>query len=622
MKTLKIQMLLLLTGVFLVACSSPGTLGLTSGAAPSSGSSTGDSDPGTANAAPPPTSIIVISNVVDTSRVLAYNSDDSNYVPVVGDAGTVSSSDTTTDISTLQIATKADAFDSTVVSLSLARSAQADDLDPLIDIDGSTESICDDEGVSCWPVNADGSFEAYAELSTQSTASIYYTLVDAAGVIVNNVDSTGLETAFETVEEHVNNSLIWVAQNPQDIQLATDGFFGVLGQDMLTQIKYNSELSAGRFQVVGDYLTSYKSADAVGAASIAFDEASNLTLRQPEAGIDIFSSLATTDLLSFTDSGRDVTVANTEEYTQLKFANDGMKFVRKPLEVRAESEYIYNALDGSTEVAFLEMSDGLYHDGTSDFVKVSSALIFDVDSAGYALVVFEDDRGGMRVRMGTSDASVLEDDRRFGGETSLTASDYNFLDIQIFHQNSSGSDLGEALLLDSLNNKLWMVSFNHYADAADDVRSVTLEDDAIDLGSSKNPQSFVFNSDKSRVFVVNQGDDTISVITLVDAEGNVRTVTDMESDIVTINLSDYLNGKAFTVTANKAAYYSTIDGDYLLVGSEGISGAIVVDLDAVTLPDLQAVVEEEAPAPPLTPASLPAPPHPRPTARAGPPVTF
>ena len=131
------------------------------------------------------------------------------------------------------------------------------------------------------------------------------------------------------------------------------------------------------------------------------------------------------------------------------------------------------------------------------------------------------------------------------------------------------------------------------------------------LGSSKNPQSFVFNSDKSRVFVVNQGDDTISVVTLVDAEGNVRSVSDMESDIVTINLSDYLNGKAFAVTANKAAYYSTIDGDYLLVGSEGIRGAIVVDLNAVALPDLQAV--EAAPSTPTMPAH----PHPRPPVRSG-----
>jgi len=78
-------------------------------------------------------------------------------------------------------------------------------------------------------------------------------------------------------------------------------------------------------------------------------------------------------------------------------------------------------------------------------------VAFDVDGS-YALVVFADNEGKIRIRMGANNVA-LRDRKRFGGKTPLEGN-YDIKDIQIYHKNISATESGKVLLLDSLNNQV------------------------------------------------------------------------------------------------------------------------------------------------------------------------
>jgi len=437
----------LLTPVFLLllftSCAAPGgglDFGLTNGdgaAAPAGGASglTGTSDPTTDPVAPAdpaavPQASIPVPNV-RTEYVIVYATDDSGVVPVKGFAGAadydasyqmlVSSEDPATFV-----ASRSTEYGRQTTSQPLHASRFTNYLLPKAHADDLDFGLCSESTATCCPIETDGSFECYLQTSA-SIGSAYLAIVDDEGFVEGYDTTTGATiTAIAEVED-VNENALWLAQAPKSLAYAGESttdtagdmmnHFGALGSDMVVQVKE----TGGSFAVMGNYTESYHSADALNATQLGFDTFNNLTLLEEVNGIDLFTSYGsrTAGEYTFTDTGADTTVANTEAYTMLKLANNTLMFGRDRLDAtREELNSIFNAIDG-TETKFID--NDLLDSVTGDYVYSDNAISFDVDENGCALVVFSDNEGNLRMRASFVDA--IGDEYHFGGESALSGTD-------------------------------------------------------------------------------------------------------------------------------------------------------------------------------------------------------
>jgi len=547
----------------LSACTS-GAGGLFGGSSNLNPAAAGTPDTGTTNLEPEGESLPLsfLSGDVNSAFTATYAPDSSGHDPIIGFAGSVDTSSMTDSngdgyADGYFVATSDSSLEETTArnwSWIFMSTAHAE----------TTNMICSRSGVMCWPITMTGEFEAYP-----SAASQHYIYI---------TDGTKISTGITATP---NTHLLWLAKAPKEITNGPTNFtyednsanvFWALTQDIGAAIVETDYV----FKVVGSHGDNYKMFDASGTTQLAYDSGNHkLGSNILNSGLPI-DSFTATDLVStaFSLDGT-TTVPDTEIYNKVKYTVDGkLRFVRKPNSGKG-IENIYYALNSSTdEITFFD--DSTWSETTLLGISaVTNTIAFDVESSGTGLVLFEAN-DSLRFRMAYGA-------HRYGGTSALGItctydSDglCNYRDLQIYRENSSTTEYGRALLLDKDNNRVGSVRYNYQ----DGTGSAVIT--WIALGIGKTPVSMVLNGDKSKAYVLNQGDDTVSVLTLTNAQGSLLRAANIT--IESLDLKTYLNGINATITPTSLIYTTSTSGkNGLVVMSEGLKGAIVVDLDTAIL---------------------------------------
>ena len=273
---------------------------------------------------------------------------------------------------------------------------------------------------------------------------------------------------------------------------------------------------------------------------------------------------------------------DTREYTVLKLVNDKVMFGTEPEDPNNLAAKILDAYD-TTPFDSLPGAPGWIEFATADDATApfKRTITFDLhpldasETREYVIVVFEDEGGNCKLRMSNG-----APDRRFGGDEPIgRCSDYDFRDLQIYHENSSASDYGKALLLASNNtDEMAVVSFNRRSPGAP--REIDIQG-WLDLGTDKNPQAFVLNTAKTKAYVINQGGESqtpvvkpsITVLNLKNADGTPRPVPTIEADIP---IENYFPSKELAYKPTHLAYHATDSAEFLVVGAEEMKGSVVI----------------------------------------------
>ncbi len=575
--------LILLTFIFSTAiagCSgSVGTAGSgsevsasTNGGVSKAGSSgsTGGSATGQAFVPPP---------AVTKGNVVVSNADSQGDVPVVGYEGAVDSDYATESTGYKVVVSTSELSTTSTASLTkhqrktlLARlsdyitSAFADSLSvsPPSSICGDDDTSATNNGgtdYSCCDIDNTGGFECFYPGTNDDTFYVYVT------------DGTNLS---EVVSDTVNKSLLYYAQNPKDITTGpsylASGAIGsllVLGQDRVLSIID----AVGTFMMAGKHSSTYEIGAAVNTDQLAYDS-TNLYLAKRSSNVDdgiLYDLVSSTGTDFLTNIGAAM-VDDTEKYNKVKFASDGkLRFIRKnstPDELKQENIYYVLDTEDSTEnIKFYDNSDSGWAD-----IEVKDTIAFDVDATtGYAVVLFKDGDGNYRMRLADGSGG----DYRYGGDV-VSGLSGDFIDMQIYHDNSSSSVNGKALLLDQDNNRVGVISYSKQS------KTIGISDsDWISLGDGKNPVALTLNAEKDTAYVLNQGDNTVSVIKLKSIIGKPLAVPAIS--VKEISLSDYMAGKDVKFTSNSLAYHYNKDGNYLIVGASDLKGGIIVDLSTASM---------------------------------------
>ena len=564
---LRYSYFLLILFCALSACSS-GVGGFLSGGSGNITNPVGTPDTGTTNLEPEGISLPLsfLSGDVNSAFTATYAPDSSGHDPIIGFAGSVDTSSMTDSngdgyADGYFVATSDSSLEETTAnnwSWIFMSTAHAE----------TTNTICSRSGVMCWPITMTGEFEAYPSAASQH----YIYITDGTKI------STGITATPIT-------HLLWLAKAPKEITNGPTDFtyednsanvFWALTQDIGAAIIETDDI----FKVVGSHGDSYKMFDAAGTTQLAYDSDNHkLGSNILNSGLPI-DSFAATDLVStaFSLDGT-TTVPDTEIYNKVKYTADGkLRFVRKPNSGKGIESIYYGVNSGTDEITFFDSSDST----SLGIDNVTNTIAFDVESSGTGLVLFEGNDSSLRFRMaypsGRSSSYTRLGGTSYLGLTCAYDSDglCNYRDLQIYRENSSPTEYGRALLLDKDNNRVGSIRYNYQ----DGTGSAVIT--WIALGDGKTPVAIVFNSDKSKAYILNQGDGTVSVLSLTNAQGSPLRAANIT--IENLDLKTYLNGISATITPTSLTYTTSTSGkNYLVVMSEGLKGAIVVDLETATL---------------------------------------
>lgn len=518
---------------------------------------------GSPEAMPP---VSIPAPTLQSNLTLAYNAaagTETGYVPYIGTPGAADPGEgnqvlVSADVITAQLETPQfppfkkgglGGILTTFISIAHAEPASMDVLPELPE----DLSICNVVGNTCCPINPDGSFECYLP-TDMSIEQIYAAVITPDGEV------------GAPVEEAVHANLLWVAAKPSVSKPVVDKIYSLVEGKMV-----KTQLSDGNWRVTGDQNNGYEDFAASGN-SFGFDSMNNLFgVLDAGDGIGLYHL---DPLLGTVQWLETATSARAADYTVIKYVNENLLYgiLEKTAQNNARIFYALDDFDAlkygldetfGNSIEFIK-SDDKSAEGID--LTHSRTITFDVDADGYVLVVFEDEDGAIRIRMSDGD------ENRFGREISL-AGTHEFIDIQIFHKNTSATDYGKALLLDRPSNRLWIVEYNHkiiFPPPPDFNFEIKSFSKSVDLGENKNPQAFVLNSDKTKAYVINQGDETLTVVDLTkDIPESMVTAT--------IQLADYVPDKQLTYIPNSITYK---DG-HLFVGSEGIRGQLVINTSSI-----------------------------------------
>ncbi len=415
----------------------------------------------------------------------------------------------------------------------------------IADAYASTDNVlCSTEGITCCPLNDDGTFECYYETTDSSVTSVYLAVIDGNGDIVS-----------DSVEIDVDSNFHYLGETPQDVVLAGDDIYTITN-GVAVKTTYNSEHE--RFEVAGDHEDNYADFTAEGS-KIAYDSSSSsFGVLDSQNGVSLMELADDT----VTDLGASATQEDATGYTAIK-AVDGHLYYGISEEIDDEA-YVYNALyayqDSLTQsratgsnFKFIATEDGLTHKET---------LAFDINSSNRGVFVFKDADDNIRARISNGS------DTMFGGDTPLSCSSscetFDFKDIQFF-------DRSHALLLDAANDMAWIIS----ADADAQTVTSTLDSTSGGIEVGDNPVAMVINTTGTRAYVLDAGNESISVINLKNSDGTTRV---LPRRIATQSLSSEvsLGSRSFTPNTLKFA-----DGK-LIVGSSNMKALLVLDVANIT----------------------------------------
>ncbi|MDP2672089.1 MAG: hypothetical protein Q8O68_01100, partial [Candidatus Daviesbacteria bacterium] len=397
----------------------------------------------------------------------------------------------------------------------------------------------------------------------------------------------------EPVAEPINHNLVYTRTAPTVLTQGPDGVVYGRAKDGIRLVNID-----GRMRVAGDRKKDYVDFATGNAVGMAFDKDSgDLAFRKAKEGISLAETLLDTDIdteiaLAYGawkvfDTGETVTVEEAKEYTVLKRARDGkLRFGTRPSDELLKSRKIYSVFN--TQEESIEFLKGEELSGENPIVH-RRTVTFDVDANNTALVVFQDDQDLYRLRMASlGPNNKLEVPVKLGGENVLTDEGNKqanrFKELSIYRaQDSKDQASGYALLLDSQENAIWQIEY--YVQMVSPFKNHILKDTLPNDNSTlipvgTTPIDMVLSKDSKKAYVLNQGDKTISILSLFDGDKTL-SVEDIKKNTQTISLKDYLGEKNIDLVPTSLAYRDTDKGDYLLVGSEGINGAIVIDLKTI-----------------------------------------
>ena len=126
---------------------------------------------------------------------------------------------------------------------------------------------------------------------------------------------------------------------------------------------------------------------------------------------------------------------------------------------------------------------------------------------------------------------------------------------------------------------MWLVTYQYdlTTPTNSSVTHVFNSTNAITIGL--NPKGLAFNTNRSKYYTVSQDEEKIYVLTVKDSAGAPRTVAQINSDIATIDLRTYLPDKDIPFVPNDLDYLHTTTGDYLVITTQGLKGAVVVPVE-------------------------------------------
>ncbi|MCP5463984.1 MAG: putative metal-binding motif-containing protein [Deltaproteobacteria bacterium] len=183
-----------------------------------------------------------------------------------------------------------------------------------------------------------------------------------------------------------------------------------------------------------------------------------------------------------------------------------------------------------------------------------------MNSSGYALVAYKDLGGKLRLRVSNGETS-------FGGTAPLKYSGEEpyFSDIKFAADDT-------ALLLDSANKKVWKATINKDTETLSvDIEMAGAEGVSVGLGA----RAIMFNNRRTRAYVLNEGDETVTIMNIKAGDSERSRFRDRFIPSGTINLSDYVPGKALSFEP-KAAIAQ--DGK-IIVASKKTKALLFLDMD-------------------------------------------
>jgi len=561
----------------LSACTS-GAGGLFGGSSNLNPAAAGTPDTGTTNLEPEGESLpLSFLNGVDSAFTMTYNDTSSATVPVILYAGAVDGDYTN---SNYQVIASTDPIEPVSALNSprpdagrgqahhrwarergfaswLISSAYAD----------TTFTQCSNPNTTCCPIAADGSAQCYLALTNSSVAQVYVAVIDATG----NVSPSNTET--------IHANALWLASAASDVTISNGSITAVTNDIAIT-----AKLNDTNWSVQGDHTNNYlswanDSADGETSFGSQFDF--NPSTNTVCNGFGVLNS---TDGIHFHRLSTDSTVTYEEtvnrpsdatEFTAIKYtANNNLMYAVQKNSTEASIYHVFES-DGesdnglascdptpssgeTSDIKFLQSSDGITHSKTIAFDTVT--LNTDGNDKDYALALFTNSSGKYFLRMGTY---YLYTTTTFGTPLGNTLDFSGLTDLMIYYDQTDATNVGKAALLDSTNNKIWIVNYDVTKN-----RVNFNTNHFVSVGI--HPSAMVLNDDKSKMYVMNYDDGTVSVLSLLDGT-TARTTPTVTA---TFDLkATYFPDKNVTLHPNKIKYYN----DQLIISCEGLKGMLIVN---------------------------------------------
>ena len=450
--------------------------------------------------------------------------------------------------------------------------------------------ICERPDVFCATV-VNGEFEAFPIGTNDST--FHYFATDGIGVRGEVKDITP------------NKQMLYFMDQPQALAqgnatpagenigekksaYASAGGYG-------KQVDFVKEDGADpRIMVVGNYRERYNGFEA--GNEIAFDAVNNLMSTDLLDGIGVLPLQEN----SFVDVGALASVNGAESYKHLKYTWDNsLRFITTP-QANAEvtSVKIYSVLAQTNNLAQI-----LPGANRQDFSHIRflaeqidlrenfrDSIVYDVDSHGCGLLVFEDVDGNKRIRMACSDDLSAIYPEIDGNIINGTNADTDFDDLIIYDETSDNPNIiqGKALLVDRGNHQLWQISYHNPQQRLRARDPAWIHADLVDANSipmGATLKSFTITSDRKYLFAVNQDEDKVVAFKLKDEANkslDIATIRNSKTDVIIkdeINWNPENQGK---IQPNTLAYQKVDDThEYLVVGSQALKGSVWFDVQPI-----------------------------------------
>lgn len=490
-------------------------------------------------------------------------------------------------------------------------SVNAEDFGPNIEAanaaDANAVPLCERPGIFCADV-VNGEFEAFPLGTNDST--FYYVATD------------GVQALGDEKQISPNKQLLYFMDQPQALtQGNTTQASENIGEKKSAyasaggygkQVDFVKEDGADpRIMVVGNYRERYNGFEA--GNEIAFDAVNNLMSTDFLDGVGV---LPLQDNI-FVDVGALASVDGTESYKHLKYTWDNsLRFITTPQANIDMAEFpvrIFSVLHQVNNLGLLPRANQQVSVNI-DFAPVnnySNTLVYDVDSHGCGLLIFEDADENKRIKMACAPQEVnfVRMDQlypEFGSDQPLQGVNENtrFDDLIIYDESSDNANIiqGKALLVDSGNHQLWQISYHNPQQRLRARDPAWIHADLIDANSipmGAALKSFTITPDRKYLFAVNEDEDKVVAFKLKDENNKALDIATIRNSKTDVTIKDKINwnpdneGK---IQPNALTIQKVDDThEYLVVGSQALKGSVWFDLKPIK--DQVTAKVQPAPAP-------------------------